>query len=94
MAIRNDTVRLKVQFKTFTGIKVEPIDIRLVIYDKQRVEVTEVLQDDLIKEDTGKYYYDYVVSDELLEYFYFEFGGIHNNKPILSRGKVDIQFNK
>lgn len=94
MALRGDTVRLKVQFKTFGNINVEPADIKLTIYNSEREEVLEVLQDDLFNEGTGKYYYDYVVSDDLLEYFYYEYGGIHNNKPILSRGKVNIQFNK
>jgi len=94
MALQGDTVRLKVHFKTFEGVSIEPADIELAIYNNKQKKVLTIDSVELTNEGIGQYYYDYKVSDELLEYFYFEFGGNHNDKPILSRGKVNIYFNK
>lgn len=94
MALRGDTVRLKVHFKTFEGVSIEPSDIELAIYDSKQKKVETIKSNYLQNEGTGKYYYDYEVSDDILDYFIFEFGGIHRSKPILSRGKVNIYFNK
>ncbi len=93
MAYVGDTVRLKVHFKSFDGDSIDPDDITLTIYNTDKSVSETIPITDENKTATGQYYYDYVVSDELLEYFIFEFGGIHNNKPILSRDKVKIKFN-
>ena len=93
MAYIGDTVRLKVHFRSFNGDSVDPDDITLTIYDKTKKELDTIPITVENKTATGQYYYDYVVSDELLEYFIFEFGGIHNNNPILARDRVSIKFN-
>ena len=93
MAFVGDTVRLRVQFKTFTGQLVSPNDIKLTIYDKQNNQIEEIEITDSDKENIGVYFYDYIIPDDILDYFIFEFGGLHNNKPILSRGKVNVKFN-
>ncbi|WP_449355585.1 hypothetical protein ACUL41_06995 [Virgibacillus natechei] len=94
MALQGDTVRLKVHFKTFEGVSIEPSNIELVIYDNKQEEVETLLVDALTNEGTGQYYCDYEISDDIFEFFIFEYGGLHNDKSILSRGKVDIQFTK
>lgn len=94
MALVGDSVRLLVQFKTCEGVSIEPQAITLTIYDNAQVEVITIPEDELVREGIGKYYYDFIVPDELIEYFIFEYAGLHNNKPILSRGKVNISFTK
>lgn len=86
-----DTVRLVCHFKTFTGQSVDPEAISLTIYDNAQnvLETIPVGIED--KENTGKYFYDYVPASELDE-FIFEFAGSYNNKPILARGQVKVKF--
>lgn len=93
MAFVGDTVRLRVQFKTFTGQLVSPNDIKLTIYDKQNNRIEEIPITDSDKENIGVYFYDYIIPDDILDYFIFEFGGLQNDKPILARGKVNVKFN-
>ncbi|MBT2680148.1 hypothetical protein J7E38_14125 [Bacillus sp. ISL-35] len=88
---QGDTVRLKVHFKTFTGQSVDPTDIKLTIYKTDKTQVEQILLDETAKEGIGLYFYDYVPADELNE-FIFEFIGSYSNKPILSRGKVEVKF--
>lgn len=86
---QGDSVRLKVKFKSFTGQPINPVDVKLIIYDNQK-NIIETITD-LVQEGTGQFYYDYVPANELNE-FIFEFVGSYQNKPILSRGKVEVKF--
>lgn len=90
--IQGDTVRLKCHFKTFDGKSVDPTDVKLTIYNSKKEQIKQIPLDDTYKENVGVYIYDYVPASELNE-FIFEFAGSVNNKPILSRGKVEVKFN-
>ncbi|KJE27845.1 hypothetical protein LG52_77 [Geobacillus kaustophilus] len=92
MALAGDTIRLKCHFKTFDGQLVDPADVKLTIYDAQKQQIEEISLTDTSKEN-GVYFYDYVLPDDKQEII-FEFRGLYNEKPILSRGKVKIQFFK
>jgi len=92
MALAGDTVRLKCHFKTFDGQSVEPNDIKLTIYDMNKQQIEQITLDDTNKESIGVYFYDYVLPDDKQEII-FEFRGLYNNKPILVRDSVKIQFN-
>ena len=93
MAYLGDTVRLKVHFRSFNGDSVDPDDITLTIYDKTKKELDTISITDENKTATGQYFYDYIVPDDIHEYFIFEFRGLHNNNPILARDRVSIKFN-
>ncbi|WP_240371495.1 hypothetical protein [Anoxybacteroides rupiense] len=93
MALAGDTVRFRCHFKTFDGQSVEPTDIKLTIYDVNKQQIEQITLDDTNKENIGVYFYDYVLPDDKPEII-FEFRGIHNNKPILVRDSVKIQFTK
>lgn len=92
MILVGDTVRLKVHFKTFDGSLVDPSSITLTIYDETKTQIEQFNLTDSDKETVGVYYYDYLVPNnkELI----FEFAGLFNNKPILSRDRLKIQFTK
>ncbi|WP_026675775.1 hypothetical protein [Fictibacillus gelatini] len=92
--LKGDTVRLKVHFKTFTGQSVDPTDVKLTIYKSDKTKIEEIPITDSNKENVGVYFYDYIVPDEILESFIFEFRGLYNNKPILARDSVQIKFTK
>lgn len=89
---QGDTIRLKCHFLTFTGQSVDPVDVKLTIYDKDKNEIEQIPLDDCNKENIGVYFYDYVPTPELNDYFYFEFSGQYNDKPILVREKVETKF--
>ncbi|MBB2482979.1 hypothetical protein H5P36_22720 [Bacillus sp. APMAM] len=90
--LQGDSVRLRVQFRTFTGQLIDPTDVKLTIYKSDHTQIEQIPLDDSNKENVGVYFYDYVPAGELNE-FIFEFAGSVNNKPILSRGKVEVKFN-
>lgn len=92
MALQGDTVRLVVQFKTFEDVPFTPSNITLKIYNNAQRVVKEVTEDELIEEDIGYYFYDYIIPDDLLEYFIYEYRGEYKDKPILNRGKVKVRF--
>jgi hypothetical protein len=94
MILQGDTVRLKCNFKTFDGSLVDPTNIKLTIYDNEEFQTEQFLLDGTNRESVGVFYYDYDTASQLNEVFYFEFSGSYNNKPILSRGQVKIQFSK
>lgn len=93
MAYSGDTVRLKVHFKTFDGTFINPSDITLTIYDKDKQQIEQFILTDNDKETVGVYFYDYVLPANQ-ELIIFEFAGVYNTKPILVRDKVKIYFNK
>ncbi|MEC1720608.1 hypothetical protein [Schinkia azotoformans] len=90
--LQGDTVRLKVNFKDFNGQSVNPTNVKLTIYDTNKTQIEQFILDDTYKLDVGVFFYDYVPANELNE-FIFEFVGMVNNKPILSRDSVTIHFN-
>lgn len=90
--LQGDTVRLKCHFKTFDGKSVDPTDVKLTIYNGKNEQIEQIPLDDTNRLDVGVYFYDYVPASELNE-FIFEFAGSVNNKPILSRGRVEVKFN-
>lgn len=93
MALAGDTVRFRCHFKTFDGQLIDPADVKLVIYDTNKQQIEQITLDDTNKENVGVYFYDYVLPYDKPEII-FEFRGLYNEKPILSRGKVKIEFSK
>lgn len=87
--IANDTIRLVVEFKDFNGRTINPDNVTLKIYDKKKNLIEEITEN--IKHDGIKYYYDYTATDSD---FIFEFSGFYNDKIVLSRQLVKVQFNK
>lgn len=84
MALINDTVRLKVFFKTFGGTAIDPTNITLKIYDDKQQEIESINIDDTNKLDVGIYFYDYIIPSGKGD-IYFEFAGLVNDLPIVTR---------
>lgn len=89
--LKGDTIRLKCQFRTFSGKEIDPTGVKLKIYNSSKNQIEEIILSDTNKEKVGVYFYDYVPDEELNE-FIFEFVGTYDDNPILSRGKVDVKF--
>jgi len=92
MIYQGDTVRLKVNFKSFTGVNVDPTETKLIVYDTNEVQMEQFILDDTNKEDVGVYFYDYTPATELSE-FIFEFSGLYNGNPTVVRDSLQIKFN-
>lgn len=88
---QGDTIRLQCHFKSFTGQSVDPINVTLTIYDKDKNQVEQYELDETNNQNVGVYFYEYAPPLELDE-FIFEFKGFYNDKPILARDVVKIKF--
>lgn len=84
MALINDTIRLKVYFKSFEGAAVDPNNITLTIYDNGQQQLETIDIDDTNKLNVGVYFYDYIIPSGEGD-IYIEFSGLVNDKPILTR---------
>lgn len=92
MALKGDTVRFEVKFKTFDGATIDPTDVKLNIYDGEDKAIDSI---DLTKETngqgTGSYYYDYTLpyGDDVITY---EFFGMYLGKPVIARKQIEVKF--
>ena len=92
MIYQGDTVRLKINFRNFSGVNVDPTEIKLTIYDMYKNQMEQFILDDANKENVGVYFYDYTPATELSE-FIFEFSGLYNGNPTVVRDSLQIKFN-
>ncbi|MBU9720553.1 MULTISPECIES: hypothetical protein [Bacillaceae] len=91
MILVGDTIRLKCHFKSLNGQAVEPENIVLTFYDEKVGQIEEINLDTDNREHVGVYFYDYVVPENE-KVIIFEFKGTHNDKPIITRGKIEPKF--
>lgn len=87
MTIGN-TKRLKVEFQDWEGNLVDVQDLSLKIYDKERNVVDEI-GTGFGHESPGKYYYDYVLTDEHSGPLTYYFEGTLDGTPIARRAYID-----
>lgn len=93
MALIGDTVRLRVRFRTFNGNAVDPTNVKLRVLDgNDYAEIDVIPMTDTDKVDVGVYEHDYVIPDGDSETLVYEFSGMFNGKPILSRGSFNRAF--
>ena len=92
MIYQGDTVRLKVNFRNFSGINVDPTEIKLIVYDMYKNQIEQFILSDANKENIGIYFYDYTPATELSD-FIFEFSGLYNGNPTVVRDSLQIKFN-
>lgn len=95
MTLRGDTVRFQVQFKGYDGLIIQdvPSAVYFRLYDGDKVKILE--QTLGISNEAGKgiYYYDYSIPNSQSEGIYiYEFEGIFNGKPFVSRDEFTIEF--
>lgn len=101
VAYTGDTIRLKVNFKTFDGTAIEPEDVKLKIYkptfqNSYELISTIPLSSKNKTENEGEYLYDYTIPQNLINsetnFLIYEFSGMYNNNSTLARSKIDIRF--
>ena len=83
-----DTIKLTVEFRTFSGVVVDPENITLKIMDSKGQQIGEIIE--IIsshKVSPGIYSYEYIVPDKPNELIY-EFKGYVNGKPIVGRSRL------
>lgn len=92
MALKGDTVRLEVEFKDFDGLKVEPTDVTLAIYNEDGVALQSIQLTSDNRTDIGQYFFDYTIPYTVSDFIVYEFSGVHRSRPILARDKVHVDF--
>lgn len=92
VALKGDTVRFEVQFKTFDGSIIDPTDVKLNIYDSNDVAIeSSEMTAEKNKVGVGNYIHDYTLpyNEETLTY---EFFGMYEGKSVVSRKRINIRF--
>ena len=88
-----DTVRLSVEFKDFNDSYADPTNITLKIYDKTKNQIgNNISITDSHKTGIGKYQYDYTIPTNANDYLVYEVSGILNDKTILGRSAVTVEW--
>lgn len=100
VAYTGDTVTLKVQFKTYEDVAIEPTDVKLKIYQPLTQSDFELIStislDQTSKTGIGEYQYTYTIPENLnnnaINFIVYEFSGMYNGQSTLARGKFSIRF--
>lgn len=92
MALKGDTIRLEVLFRDFDGKAISPTNVTLSIYDEYNVAIQSfpLSDDDSVSE--GRFFYDYTIPYDVNNFIIYEFYGIKNGKPFISRDKIHVDF--
>lgn len=92
MAITNNTIRLRAEFKTFDDIYANPTTITFKVYTTSRRQVgTTVNITDSNRISTGIYEYDYTVPTNYTDLVY-EFSGTLEGHTITGRSTIECTF--
>ncbi len=92
LALKGDTVRLEVQFKTFDGSIIDPSDVKLNIYNEDNVAIESItMTAETNKVGIGNYIHDYTLpyGNDFITY---EFFGKYEGKPVVARKRIDVEF--
>jgi len=99
VAYTGDTVTLKVNFKTYDDVTIEPTDVKVKIYQPTSNAyelISTVSLDQSSKTGIGEYNYTYTVPENFnntdINYLVYEFVGTYNGQTTLARGKFSIRF--
>lgn len=86
-----NTVRLECDFFDYSGDKVDPQLVKVIIYDaKYNVLSTEIVGG-ANKQNIGEYFYDYTTPKKEQKLYYEWYGEI-DGKPSLKRGSFITKF--
>ena len=87
MAIIGDTIKLQAEFHSWDGEPASPNNVILKIYNMRKQQVGEDITPSLVQ--TGKYEYDFTIPRLPGDMFYYEFSGVLEGTPIVSRKQID-----
>lgn len=88
MAIIGDTVKLRVEFRSFEGVLADPENIVLTVYDLNKTSLSGPVNiNGDYKISTGIYEYPYTIPDNHPTLFY-EFKGNAQGLPAAVRGLI------
>lgn len=97
LAYTGDTVTLKVAFKTYNDVAIEPTDVKVKIYKQTSTSndlISTILLSEADKKGVGQYEYLYTIPTNITDtnYLVYEFSGMYNGQATLARGKFNIRF--
>lgn len=90
-----NTIRVDVEFKTFSGTYQDPSDLTLQVYDDQYNKIGEEIQlGSAYRIGTGMYRYYYAIPEDIEpgQILYLEFKGNLEGLPIVGRYLVHCEW--
>lgn len=96
LAYTGDTVTLKVAFKTYNDVAIEPTDVKVKIYKQTSTSnelISTISLSEADRQGIGQYEYLYTIpSITDSKYLVYEFSGMYNGQITLARGKFNVRF--
>ena len=85
-----NTIRLSCTFTDFEGRKVDPVIVKVIIYDVLYKKINEYTLDSTNKFKVGEYYFDYVPTKA--GKIFCEWYGEIVGKPAIKREALEVKF--
>ena len=85
-----NTIRLSCTFTDFEGRKVDPVIVKVIIYDVLYKKINEYTLDSTNKFKVGEYYFDYVPTKA--GKIFCEWYGEIVGKPAIKRESLEVKF--
>lgn len=89
---RGDTIKLTCTFYNFDNVAVDPIEVKIIIYDSTYTQVSETILDATHRTGTGTYFYNYIADVDKDTKIIYEWLGTIDGTPSIKRGSFKIVF--
>jgi len=90
--LKGNTIRVQATFADFDGNATDPEVIKFITYDNKYTKLSEITLSSANKVDTGIYYYDYTIPNNVGKSYYYEFYGEIGGNPTLNRREFSAKF--
>lgn len=92
MALIGNTVRIYAEFRDWSKALGDPTELTLTFYDRRRNVLSTVPAASIVKDELGKYHYDYTIPDTASPVIVYEFKGKLSATPIVTRGEIPVRW--
>ena len=87
-----NTIRLKCIFEDFDGNRVNPSNVKIILYDNKYQKLQESFLSSGYRVGTGEYVYNYITSSDSEQRIVYEWFGEINGLPSLKRSTFRTVF--
>ena len=87
-----NTIRLQCIFEDFDGNRVNPTNVKIILYDNKYQKLQELVLSSGYRIGTGVYIYNYITSSDLEQRIVYEWYGEINGLPSLKRSSFRTAF--
>jgi hypothetical protein len=87
-----NTIRLKCIFEDFDGNRINPSNVKIIIYDNKYKKIQESLLSSGYRTGIGEYVYNYITPSDSEQRIVYEWYGEINGLPSLKRSSFRTVF--